>query len=40
LSPTSDLAVSSSNRLKIDYSMIAVDGGSPILTYSLELDNG
>lgn len=38
--PTSDLAVSSYNKLKIDYLTVAGNGGSPILTYSLEIDNG
>lgn len=38
--PTSDIAISSYSRLKIDYATIAVNGGSPILSYSLEIDNG
>jgi hypothetical protein len=37
--PTSDLAISYSTRFKIVYNTLSSDGGSPILTYSLELAN-
>ena len=40
--PSSDLLVSSDSLLKISYPAIAVsdNGGSPILSYSLEIDDG
>lgn len=38
--PTSDFAISSETQLKIDIAVIVVDGGSPILSYSLEIDDG
>jgi hypothetical protein len=38
--PSSDLTVSSSSQLKIDVQMIADNGGSPIIAYSIELDDG
>lgn len=38
--PTSDFSISSASQLKIDVPVVLVDGGSPILSYSLELDNG
>jgi hypothetical protein len=38
--PTSDLSVSSESQLRIDIQVVAGDGGSPILSYSLEVDDG
>jgi hypothetical protein len=38
--PDSDLAQSSFEQLKISYSEVSDDGGSPILSYSLEIDDG
>lgn len=38
--PTSDLTVSTDSKLKINYVVITSTGGSPILSYSLELDDG
>ena len=42
LAPTSDLAVTDTKVVKIDLSAVAVgdDGGSPITSYSLEVDDG
>jgi hypothetical protein len=38
--PTSDLSVSSDSQLKIDIALCYADGNSPILSYSLEIDDG
>jgi len=38
--PTSDLSISSETQLKIDIQVVVGNGGSPILSYSLELDDG
>jgi len=38
--PTSDVAVTTTQKLKIDFEELADDGGSNILSYSLEIDNG
>lgn len=40
VAPTSDLMFSSATQLKIDVQMISDNGGSPITTYSIELDDG
>jgi len=38
--PISDLTVSSSSQLRITYLGVTQNGGSPIISYSLELDDG
>lgn len=38
--PYSDLSVTTTNRVKINIDPISGDGGSPILSYSIEIDNG
>ena len=38
--PVSDLTASDSTKLKIDMAIVTDDGGSAILNYSLELDDG
>ena len=39
--PVSDLSVSSTNQLRITYTgVLTNDGGSPIISYSLEVDDG
>lgn len=38
--PVSDLTVSSTNQLRITYTGITNSGGSPIISYSLEVDDG
>jgi hypothetical protein len=38
--PISDLSVTTTNKIKINYLVQALDGGSPVLSYSLEIDDG
>ena len=38
--PVSDMTVSNSDTLKIDIAIVSNDGGSVILNYSIELDDG
>jgi len=38
--PSSDLAISSTSQIKIDVQTCSNDGGTPILSYSLEVDDG
>jgi hypothetical protein len=40
VAPTSDKTVSTGSKLKIDYNTVTATGGSPLLTYSLEIDDG
>lgn len=40
VAPASDLLISSSSQLKIDIQMVTDNGGSPIIVYSIELDDG
>ena len=40
VAPTSDDSVTSINKVKIDIQSVANDGGSPIVSYSLEVDDG
>lgn len=40
IAPTSDITVTSTNIIKIDYTVITSNGGSPIISYSLEVDDG
>ena len=39
-SPISELTVSTADLLRINYSGVAINGGSPIISYSLEIDDG
>jgi len=38
--PTSDAAITSSSLVKVDMAIVPSDGGSPVLSYSLEVDKG
>lgn len=38
--PVSDSAVTSTQFIKVDVDTITNDNGSPILSYSIEMDNG
>ena len=38
--PVSDKSVSTSNLLRITYSGVTNNGGSPVISYSLEVDDG
>lgn len=40
LAPTSDDSVTSSSKVKIDIATLLLTGGSPIISYSLEIDDG
>lgn len=40
VAPATDAVVTSKSKVKVDISVVAGDGGSPITSYSLEMDDG
>ena len=38
--PRSDFGVTTTTKIKVDYDVQTLDGGSPVLSYSLEVDDG